>query len=206
MAVMEARGSSLAPPTADHGRSLAPVSHPAHDLVEGPVGTKAYWLGVLDQCPMEVVTLGGIAFCRRTHSPYYVEGERTPRKVERRGQILHLTEEQIEAVKANARTKLVRRTGRRAEIVQATGSANRRFIRYPSDEPIGTFVYCVPVDEAADLLGPGWQDHGSPPPLMAPNTPVEVVEGPETEEDREAREVREQAEKKQRPGRRGRSK
>lgn len=166
LGVRDEPGGSTAPeaPT----RSLAATFAPGTDITEGPIGTRLYWLGTLDQSPVDVVHLGGVAFQRTTDRMVHVLGERLPRKYTRRGSLVHLTDVQIEAIKQNARTKLVRTTGKRAVVIQINSARSQ--VRYPSDEPIGSYVYLLLVEDAAQLLGPGWHDAGTPPPMIAPAT------------------------------------
>lgn len=146
-------------------RTLAAANEiPEEKLREAPVGTTRYWLGTLDQCPLQNVSLAGRTLHRWTYRQFWIEGQRLPEKIQRRGGIEDLTDEQFEAIKAASMKKFVRRTGDRAEVV----SKREGRPHFQSDEPIGTYVYCLPIDEAAKLLGPSWQDQGTPPPLISP--------------------------------------
>lgn len=145
-------------------RTLSSLYERVSDEVEPPIGTKRYWLGTLDQSPIQNATVGGRSFPRTSYRLSWVDGERSARKFERRGAIEDLTDEQFAAIKKNAAEKFVRKTGRKATVVQPTGNRTR----FATDEPLGTYLYCLPIDEAARILGSGWQDSGSPPPLIAP--------------------------------------
>ena len=164
MAVKEMRAGREVPAATGGLRTLAPIDQaPDEDAREAPAGMKRYWLGTLDQCPLQNATIGGRTFHRRTDKGYHVEGERMPRKIERRGALEWLTDEQVAKIKDASRRKFVRRVGDSARVVQPRPGAPR----YASDDPIGMYLYCIPVEDAMRLLGAGWHDAGSPPSLLS---------------------------------------
>jgi len=165
MAVKEMRGGGTRvekEPEDATARTLAPVGVAVEETGEGPVGTRLYWMGTLDQCPYQNLELAGHSFPRRTQRVWYAEGERTPNKVERRGSREWLSDTDVQQIKAAGERNFLRQVGGRGVKM---GPREKR-TRLLSDRVLGSYVYCLPVEEAARLLGPNWQDSGTPPPLL----------------------------------------
>ena len=129
-----------------------------------------YFLGVIDECPYQNLYLGGVTFHRVTNELMpAVRGDEDilAPGPDQRGDIEMLTPEQIEKVKKAAKSKIMRwYDPPRWDDVPVEGGGTRKifkgrgqifsnaprhpeapqFTPMPNDEPIGKYVYLMPVN------------------------------------------------------------
>jgi hypothetical protein len=149
-----------APPAAPAGtKSLAEELGLDDAATFAPVEPRFAWrCGVLPDCPLEVVHVGGVAF------PRYTErvsggGPETMRSAQAGG-IAYLTEAHRQKVIAAIKVRFVRRRGARAEVILVGAPTIAPAKREQGDEPLAKFVYMTrepsldPGPQAADALPP----------------------------------------------------
>lgn len=120
---------------------------------------KQYWIGTLQSCPYQNVSIAGMDF------PRYIDparensaGELT--RVEERGKVVWLDDEQVEAIKTKSLKKIIRKSGLRSVLRHSDD------VTYSSeygDQPIAKFVYMVRLSEA---LPHNWRGH-DPEPMLS---------------------------------------
>lgn len=145
-----------------------------------------YWAGVLPGCPRHNLTIGGVTFADYvelvTPDPAGLKDNRQRLF----GSIARLDEDQVEAIKVLARRKLVRGANRRTDehgvaLPTTTIVKDDRFdvelwnrTRKPAqvvasqpkyrsqrgDEPVGKYLFLIPVEDAPRLAGPAWRSTG----------------------------------------------
>lgn len=117
------------------------------------VGAQPYWVGTLPECPKQNVVLGGIDFPQYTEQIIDQEGGLTQRN-RRNGDVKYLTADQVKAIKAAGKRKVVRSQGALTTILNTD---HKRYRPHTNDKPLGQFVYLVPLDDM-NKLGPMWRD------------------------------------------------
>lgn len=151
------------------------------------IGAVAYWCGTFSDAPVQNVLLGGISFPRFTERIVQPEGSLVTKRFPQFGAVQYLTPAQIEKIKEATRNRAVRWAGSQEvyrEIVMTeqglvtyertkprTGWVVMRDGRYRPhvmDEPLGRYVYCLPVEDAARTMGAHWQSGDAAPPSLEP--------------------------------------
>ena len=132
---------------------------PKLPTAEKAPATKPYWLGTLAGCPFQNVACAGQEFPRFTEdvkvNPDTIETKRT----ERPGVVVYLTDARVKAILDAVASKVVRMGGGRQELL---GIQNQHYTRDGSDEPLGKFLYMVPLNP---LMPANWQGM-SPTPMV----------------------------------------
>ena len=118
-------------------------------ITDGPK-TK-YWVGVTNAAPFHAVTNAGVRFTRQLGKLDQDENK-APVYTGRRGQIVALTDKQVDLVREVVAKKVVRPMGRSAQIF-VIGAAN--YSPYPQDVPLGAYLYMHRLGETAPV---GWMD------------------------------------------------
>lgn len=137
------------PPEASGMKSLAESLGLTEDLAP-PLAPprRAYHVGVLPTCPLEVVHLGAVAFPRYTER---VSGSGTNTvRSQVLGAIAFLTDAQYEKVIAAVKVRFVRRIGKRAEILVHGAPHGAPAQREYGDEPLARHIY---MERRTDLDG-----------------------------------------------------
>ena len=128
---------------------------PAEIKLRAPVVEKRekYWIGITPECPYTVITLAGVTFHKKVE-PIKEKADGTYERQSRFGEVVNLTGEQIESVKKVAVCKVVRvRRSTKGDVIstELLNSNSKYYNSHPSDQPVGMFVYMVPL---ADGLVP----------------------------------------------------
>lgn len=140
------------PPTAEGVSSLA------QELGLGEFGATqkqeprlAYRVGVLPTCPLEVVTVGGVAFPRYTErvSGSGADTVRAPQA----GAVAFLTATQRSDVIAAIKKRFVRRSGARSEVLMEGAPTFGPAKRQQGDEPLAMHVYMQRAPELDGTAG-----------------------------------------------------
>lgn len=118
-------------------------------ITDGPK-TK-FWVGVTNEAPFHAVTNAGVRFTRQLGKLDQDENK-APVYTGRRGQIVALTDKQVDLVREVVAKKVVRPMGRSAQIF-VIGAAN--YSPYPKDVPLGAYLYMHRLGETAPV---GWMD------------------------------------------------
>ena len=165
---------SKAPKAFKSTTSVAVAEAPAQ-VVQAPAPVKSskaepYFLGTTEECPYWNLSLSGITFQRETcelHAARRGDDEILEQGPPSKGHLEMLTPEMVERVKKAAKTKVVRWsypprweeevnsvTGERSKVFKGRGqiySTTARhadapvFVPEPTDEPIGKYIYLMPV-------------------------------------------------------------
>jgi len=107
-----------------------------------------YWLGTADTCPVQNVTVGGITFPRAMGELIDKDGGGQPTFTGGRGDMVELTDDQVERIQKAVARKVLRWVG---------SGANRRpmkldmdspyYIQQKADEPLGRYLYMLRTDD-----------------------------------------------------------
>lgn len=111
--------------------------------------TKPYWVGTLPGCPRLNVSAGGISFPRYTDPPTGTDPDSMQtQRAWSKGDLVYLTEGQVNAIRESIKNKVVRFVGNRGQgFIYALG--NPSFQREHSDQPLAMFLYMLPADDKA---------------------------------------------------------
>lgn len=123
-----------AAPKADGAVTLAPLDI----LAEDELATTTYWLGVLPVSKIEVIHIGGVAFHKKTGVPHRDESSGVTSYTDSPGQVLELTDAQVDRIKADVLQKVVRRIGGRWRLLNRNGKTYRA---QGGDESVARYLY-----------------------------------------------------------------
>lgn len=130
--------------------ALAPVT---------PERRKPYWCGTMPGCPIQNVTVGGYDFpLFEGVVSFDVDGRAQGRYDT--GKLHYLTDDDVERIKKGVADRVLRRVGDTAHLVVRSGKG---FLREPRDEPIGRYLFMVPVQPKMPW---GWRG-ATPDPMVA---------------------------------------
>lgn len=135
------------------GRSAATA-----DEISAPAPPARYWIGISgpldlppdgdgDRLPYDRVVVGGMDFSRWTED-VRVDGNGDTQRDRRIGRVVPLSQHQVDAIRAAARRKVVRRVGTIGQILDSadrSADGTPRYTAEPTDAPIGRWLYMVPV-------------------------------------------------------------
>lgn len=134
------------------------VTLKAPDLIEeDAIATRTFWIGTMTGCKIEVIHVGGVAFPRKTGTPHFDEGTKTTTYTDEPGQVIDLSEAQVERIKADVLQKVIRPVGGRWRMLTRNGKTYRAQV---GDIPAGRFLYMH------DLSETGGRKPAAPRPMM----------------------------------------
>ena len=120
------------------------MSVPA-SLIEGPVSRTTYWVGVLEECPLQNIVVGGVCFPK--YSGNFAVTERGDRQgVSHNGIEIKLSEDEVAAVIQSVGRRVVRKMGKRGGMLVSTDARGYRH-NPKTDTPLGMHVYMRPAGE-----------------------------------------------------------
>lgn len=100
-----------------------------------------YWMGVIENCPIQNITAGGRTFQKRLGP---IEGDDTPVFRGPRGARVMLSDKEVKAIVEGVERRVLRPFGKSAKIL-IIGATNYR--PDPRDEPIGRYLYLHRITE-----------------------------------------------------------
>lgn len=147
----EALGTTRAPEFAEPAGIEVQSLH-VEGRVPQPIVKNRYWLGVMPDCPWWVVHAGGMDFPRFTEHLFEDAQGNTIREG-RNGVIRDLSDEEVAKIKYDIQKIMVQKNG--AQTLQFhTDHDGRVYQPKHGDEPLGMYVYLVPVTRS---MPEGWR-------------------------------------------------
>ena len=127
-------------------------------------GAKVYRIGVIPDCPVHQVTVGGQCFPRRSEvvSGFGIE---TKRK-EIQGAVVKLTKEQIAKIHEGAKHRIVRSTKGKKPVSRVHDIRSRTYTPRPEDLPVERYLY-IHEEEADPTKVQTYETLSSPAPAKA---------------------------------------
>jgi hypothetical protein len=112
-----------------------------------PQAPARYNVGLKDDCPFDVLSVGGVTFQKRSED---VSDKRDASgatvRTERRGTFVSLSADDIARVRAAAERKVIRAAAPRPLKYDVD---DRRYERHPSDTPVSKWIYLHPAPQEA---------------------------------------------------------
>ena len=107
---------------------------------------KRYWIGIMPGSPLQRVAVGGEDFPNQTQRVTVDPKDGTTQRYPRPGRILGLTASKVELIKKRVVNKVVRRVGRRYDVMD---KHDRGFRYDPSiDSPLPAHIFMIEVGNA----------------------------------------------------------
>lgn len=180
-------------------KNSAPATKPTSSE---PEATTLWWIGVLPNCPINGVTIAGLAFCKHNETG-------------QPGDVLPLTAEQVRLLAEKLPYRILRfvnynpakagpmhamllsiPTPEEREAVRQKRGYFREFLPTKADRPLAQFLYAVPIPGNKIRQKP--EDEELPPPLIKTGLPPHGDVGPEWWKEEKARDETSMAQRRRR--------
>ena len=128
--------------------------------------TTRYYIGVIKSSPLDMASAGGMMFHKHIDPTKQKRNSPDTYKDRKAGQVVELTDKQIELIKKKIIERVVR--FRSTEVVVISSNKEAKYTRYPTDEPLAKHLYMVKLPGNAkpdsDWTSP---DDGASPDALA---------------------------------------